>query len=101
MEVIKISDWADDVVDTTVTYRKHTIEFTFRPGAYTSALDGPGALFSDVIAGCVTKWNVDCPLEQTAIDRLPLGAVRAVYGQIVRLATQADLGEAPASSPTG
>lgn len=101
MEVIKISDWADDTVDAHVTYRKHQIQFTFRPGAYTGALENTGIRFAEVLAACVTAWNIDAPITVEAIEQLPLGAMRAVYRELVDLATMADLPEAPATSPTG
>ena len=99
--MLKISDFAEDTATTTVTYRKHKVEFTFRPGAYTGELARDAQRAAEVIAKCVTEWNVDSPLTVEELEKLPAGLIAAVYDSVRDLSMQAGLGEAPANSPTG
>lgn len=101
LPVLTLADFADDTATATVVYRKWTIEFTFRPGLYTSDLLAREGRLSAIVAACVTEWNIDVPLVGAEIEKLPAGLVSVVFGEVQRLSTLADLPEVSAKSPTG
>lgn len=97
--MLSIADFAEDEATATVKYRAHRVEITFRPGIYTAELAGRAGGFAGIVAACVTRWNIDVPLEVGEIEKLPAGLVRAVWDTVVTLSTLAELPEVPPSSP--
>lgn len=88
--MLKLSELARDTAAASITYRGDTVEFTFRPGAYTAEY-AAGFAVVDVIAACVTEWNIDVPptdTEQT--KKLPWGMVLAVFRKLSALAVEED-----------
>lgn len=96
--MLKISELAADTATDAVDYRGNRVEFTFRPGAYTGEF-ATGAPVVDVIAACVTEWNIEVPpTDVVETAKLPWGLLLRVFRKIVGLANQVDPeGEAPAS----
>lgn len=90
--MISITEWASDEADSDVEYRGRKVEFTFRPGAYTGGLVEKTPLLMDIIAACVTRWNIDGadPTKREDLEGLPFGLIAALYRKIGMLANQAD-----------
>lgn len=92
--MISIAEFSNDEATETVTYRSHEVEFTFRPGAYTGALALQSTRNAQIIAACVTSWNIELPITEADIETLPAGLTGLIYLRIVELSTQVDLPEA-------
>lgn len=99
--MLTISQLADDTATATVKYRSHEVTFTFRPGAYTGQLARDAERAAEVVAACVTEWNIDCPLDTASIEKLPAGLITQIYRHVRDDSVLAGLGEAPATLPTG
>jgi hypothetical protein len=93
--MLKISELATDTETADVTYRGDRVEFTFKPGAYTAGHANGGAAVVDIIAACVTAWNIDAePTDVTETAKLPWGLMLAVFRKISVVATRDEPDEA-------
>lgn len=92
--MLSISDWSNDEAQGTVDYRGRTVEFTFHPGAYTGVLMAEATPLVDIVAACVTRWNIEGadPTNRADVEKLPLGLIGRLYRKIGELAAQGDEG---------
>lgn len=90
--MLSISEWSADEATGDVEYRGRKVEFTFRPGLYTGTLVHDETLMVEIVAKCVTQWNIDGadPTDPKDVGQLPLGLITALYRKIGMLAMQVD-----------